>query len=187
MHSKCIMHCDITPENIGFGSISDSTSSICSGNENNTGLKLYNFGRARILKARDGTQAQPYDLSLVTHSPMVGTLPYAAPEIGMKGRHCCGLGVDTYAFAMITWEILTLKAALDDFHQFLMEDANQSVAITPKMDSSIPETLRDLIEQCWKANPQFRPRMDIACSTIEDFQHREDLMQVDMSDIYSQY
>ena len=185
LHSKNIMHGDIVPENIGFGQILDNTSS-CGNNDSNstTGLKLFNFARSRVLKTRDGQlSTQAYDLTLVAYSPMVGTLPYAAPEIGITDRHCCGLGVDTYAFAIIAWEMLTLKTALDDFHQYLMENAQQHVAIAPKLNAANAELepFHTILEQCWNTNPQFRTRMDtihdIIQQTGREFQYRSSFVK----------
>ena len=177
LHSKNIMHCDITPDNIGFSFIPDSTSN--GGNDNNTGLKLFNFGRAKMLRPMEGKEFQPYDLTLVTQQSMVGTLPYAAPEVGIKDEYLCGLAVDTYAFAIIMWEIMTLKTALDDFHQFLMEDTNDQckISITPKLDSSVPQALHDLLNQCWHSNRQFRPRMDVVDTFLQQFEKQNRPMQ----------
>ena len=177
LHAKNIMHCDITPDNIGFSFIPDSISN--GGSDNSTGLKLFNFGRARTLRPNEGQPFQPYDLSLVTKQPMVGSLPYAAPEVGIKDEYHCGLSVDTYAFAILMWEIMTLKTALDDFHQFVMEDTNEQyqMAITPKLDGNVPPALHDLLGQCWHSNRQFRPRMDVVDTFLQQFEKQNRPMQ----------
>jgi serine/threonine protein kinase len=84
------------PQNIGF---------------NNAGvLKLYNFSKAQSLARKSNTTFKPYDMVLCTKAVYHGTRPYTAPEIALKVP--CNISVDTYAFAIVLWEIMSLKLCL---------------------------------------------------------------------------
>ena len=165
LHSRNIMHGDIQPINIGFSVNPLGTHS---------GLKLFNFHRARKLYRRPDQSnserpPQEYDVSLVSFTKLAGALPYAAPEIAITDDFCCGLGVDTYAFGIILWEIITLEKAVDDFHQFLMEDKKFKGSITPRLDGNIPFQLHDLLKQCWN-DRHFRPRMNVVHTFMANYE-----------------
>jgi len=88
-----------------------------------------------------------------------GVLPYVAPEVIREKKYT--QAADIYSWSMVAYEILF---GLTPYHEFPCHDStlfkkiNQE-RLRPNLDNDIqvPKLLKDLITQCWNANPQSRP------------------------------
>ncbi|CAJ0768976.1 5386_t:CDS:2, partial [Entrophospora sp. SA101] len=95
--------------------------------------------------------------SSTTVSPthVYGVLPYLAPEI-LHGEPFT-FESDVYAFGIIMWQILHQEKPL----RYRAHDQNLAkdicLGLRPKIISSLPRTLINLIIRCWDADPKKRP------------------------------
>jgi serine/threonine protein kinase len=132
-------------------------------------LKVYNFGGAKAL-----TQSrQPYDKSCYTTSPYVGTHPYVAPEVALKRPS--GISVDTYAFSIVLWEIMTMK---EPFADLMIHEYTEMVIRCnnrPKLDRKTPSELNDIMSACWHYDPSRRPCMKDVHLKLIQFQEQLDI------------
>ena len=150
LHSINVMFSDLKPENVGF--VTGSPSSGFPDGEQC--LKLFNFGGAKSLMGR--AQVSSYDLVATTTSPFVGCHPYVAPEVVYQRPS--GLAIDTYAFAIILWEIMTLK---EPFAGLMIHEYKDKVIRgnkRPKLDKT-PKELHNIMTSCWDAHAMKRPCM----------------------------
>jgi serine/threonine protein kinase len=155
LHSLNIMYGDLKPENVGFDR--DGT------------LKLSNFGVAKAL-----TQGkQPHDTSCYTTTPHVGTHPYVAPEAAL--RRPSGISVDTYAFGILVWEIMTMKEPFADLmiHEYTEKVIRRQKR--PSLDKKTPVVLNNLMSACWDHDPCKRPIMRDVHVNLLKFQEQLDV------------
>eukprot|EP00934_Nitzschia_sp_Nitz4_P007143 Nitzschia sp. Nitz4//scaffold111_size72815//10531//13029//NITZ4_005780-RA/size72815-processed-gene-0.61-mRNA-1//-1//CDS//3329533150//7133//frame0 len=140
IHSMNVIYCDLKPESVGFDA---------KGN-----LKLFNFGGATVLK----NATQPYDQRCETFHVYTGTHPYVAPEVALHRKS--GINLDTYAFSILLWEMVTLKEPFADLmvHEYAEKVIQRGKR--PKLDKKYPDSINQVIDQCWQGNPKRRPRMD---------------------------
>jgi serine/threonine protein kinase len=138
-------------------------------------LKLFNFSKAQSLSKKHSTN-KPHDTSLFTKAVYHGTRPYAAPEIAVKLP--CNISVDTYAYAIVLWEIMSLKLCfgremkastfstiLEDVYDEKVEKRNQR----PKFEKDTPKALQDIIKHCWSTDPKNRPSMKAVHSDLINY------------------
>jgi serine/threonine protein kinase len=156
LHSLNIMICDLKPENVAF-----------SGRDGH--LKLYNFGGAKALTA----STKPYDSYCYTMSPYEGTHPYVAPEVVFKRPS--GISVDAYAFAIILWEIMTMKEPFADLmvHEYTEQVFQQNKR--PRLDKKTPVELNEIMAACWDSDPRRRPCMKDVHLNLLKFQQQLDV------------
>ncbi|KAK8858250.1 hypothetical protein M9Y10_013351 [Tritrichomonas musculus] len=86
-----------------------------------------------------------------------GTPEYMAPEI--LRREQSTKAMDVYSFAMIVYELITLKKPFEDIHNTNIIKILQRVqqGNMPEIDDSVPESFKKLIQQCWAQEPDERP------------------------------
>jgi serine/threonine protein kinase len=84
-----------------------------------------------------------------------GSLPYIAPEV-ISGKQTTKAS-DIYSVAMLMWEISFEQPPFMNYEH----DYNLAISIIngmrPKIVSEIPLRYKNLMEQCWNANPLERP------------------------------
>jgi serine/threonine protein kinase len=94
-------------------------------------------------------------LSNSTKNNVYGVMPYIAPEI-LRGKPYT-LASDVYSIGVIINEIITV---IPPFHN-LPHDHYLALDICrgfrPNIREETPDSLKELIEQCWDANPERRP------------------------------
>ena len=164
LHSINVMFCDLKPENVGFV---PSQSESSDGTNNSQCLKLFNFGGAKSLMGRASKTS--YDLTASTTSPFVGSHPYVAPEV--EYQRPSGLAIDTYAFSIILWEIMTLK---EPFAGLMIHEYKEKVILNnkrPKLDKT-PKELHGIMSSCWDAHPLKRPCMKDVHLQLVQFQQQ---------------
>ncbi|KAL6060397.1 Serine/threonine-protein kinase edr1 [Balamuthia mandrillaris] len=111
--------------------------------DENWNVKVADFGLSKMKTENDGG--------------MVGSPFYMAPEMLLEKDY--NEKADVYSFAIVLWELYTQTCPYEDMFES-MEELIEAVAIDeerPYMPEDTPPTLRDLIEQCWDANPDNRP------------------------------
>ncbi|CAF3754058.1 unnamed protein product [Rotaria socialis] len=131
---KPIIHRDIKSHNV-----------LLANNARGFLVKIGDFGLAKI---RHETSKQS------THEPVVGTLPWKAPELLKMGRHT--EASDVYALGIVLWEVATRCEPY--------EDADESTIRTFVKDgdrldipANVPEYFAELITQSWAQDPKERP------------------------------
>ncbi|CAI2162144.1 14264_t:CDS:2 [Funneliformis geosporum] len=84
-----------------------------------------------------------------------GNLPYVAPEV-IAGKGYTKAS-DVYSLAMLMWEISFEKSPFNEYEN----DYDLAIKIVngmrPKITSGIPLEYKNLMEQCWNADPSQRP------------------------------
>lgn len=134
LHAKHVIHRDLKAANILLDD--DDMPRICD-------FGLVGFKRA-------GTP----------HTGFVGTIQWMAPEL-LRSSPYYDEKVDVYSFAMMLYEILTMKEPYLGMSQDQIVMGVIERGLRPELASHYgPPGLIDLIEQCWAENPVERPSFD---------------------------
>jgi serine/threonine protein kinase len=91
-------------------------------------------------------------------SCIYGNLPYIAPEV-INGKEYT-FQSDIYSIAMLMWEISSGQPPFMNYEHDCNLAINIINGIRPKIISEIPLEYKNLMEQCWDANPLKRPDID---------------------------
>ncbi|GAB9477514.1 hypothetical protein Gpo141_00014599, partial [Globisporangium polare] len=107
-----------------------------------------------------------------THMTVKGTVDYMAPEV-IKGRGGVAYydqAADVYSLAITMWDILNPggdkfanQSHLNVFESVLSGDR-------PRLDPSLPPSLREVIQCAWQEEAQLRPTAQAIVSVLEDIQ-----------------
>ena len=140
-HAHGIVHRDLKPSNIMLTS---------------AGVKLLDFGLARILSPQPATGAPVDDLrSASFEGAIFGTVPYMAPE-QIEGRDC-DARTDIFAFGLILYEMLAGNRAFRDESQAqLMASILKEEPAPLKLDGIAPPRFEDLVRGCLAKAPSER-------------------------------
>ncbi|EXX60005.1 Cdc15p [Rhizophagus irregularis DAOM 197198w] len=84
-----------------------------------------------------------------------GNLPYIDPEV-LNGRGCTYKS-DIYSVAMLMWEISSEQPPFNNHEHDCDLALNIINGMRPKIISEIPLKYKNLMEQCWDADPLKRP------------------------------
>ncbi|RHY25883.1 hypothetical protein DYB32_008030, partial [Aphanomyces invadans] len=130
-------------------------------------IKLTDFGEARSMAFTIEDIAND-DRSMTVR----GTVDYMAPEVidGKQGKALYTETADIYSLAITMWDILHPgqekypSSNHNHFNIFRMVVDGQR----PPIDPEIPQTLHDLLENCWNADPVFRPSAKMVVAVLED-------------------
>ncbi|RIA90985.1 kinase-like domain-containing protein [Glomus cerebriforme] len=95
-----------------------------------------------------------------------GNLPYIAPEVisGKKYSYAS----DIYSIGILMWEISAGQppfADLDYDYDLAMDLVN---GMRPDIASDVPLEYKEIMEQCWDADPKKRPNINIIKNKISD-------------------
>ena len=137
MHSNRVSHRDIKPDNIML--------------DDKGRTKLIDLG---LSKERDASAQS----TLMTGAGQ-GTPPYMAPEIHAPGGMGGTSSVDTYAFAVLTFEMWTGRRPFDG----KTPDQIKALVIKgdrPKPLPSLKYDMDSLVRECWQDNMHKRPKME---------------------------
>lgn len=134
LHSKNILHRNLKPTSILM--------------DNSFYPKIRNFNL--LIKCDDESRKKP----------IKGTPEYMACEIIM--REPSSKPMDVYSFAMIAYEIVTLRHPFEEIENLNIIRILQKVrnGQYPEFNDSTPKAFRKLIERCWAKNPEERPTFD---------------------------
>ncbi|POG83030.1 kinase-like domain-containing protein [Rhizophagus irregularis DAOM 181602=DAOM 197198] len=134
-----------------------------------SGNILYNFGNA--FRISDLGFCGPADIPLKS---IYGNLPYIAPEVIIRKEQT--FKSDIYSIAMLMWEISSGQPP------FINYEHNYDLAmyivngIRPKIVSGTPLEYKNLMRQCWNADPSKRPDIGTFLNEIDKlnlFYHSE--------------
>ncbi|KAJ6589216.1 kinase-like domain-containing protein, partial [Mycena capillaripes] len=95
----------------------------------------------------------------LTHStpiPRGGTARYQAPEL-LSGESSAHFGSDVYAFACVSYEILTGKVPFFDLANDMAVALKVIAGDRPLRPEQSPENLWILLQHCWEGTPEKRP------------------------------
>jgi len=144
LHSKDIIHSDLTSSNILIGE--------------NGSAKLSDFGLARTI-----------DSSLM----LTGNVFWAPREIlPFKGtERIFSKAVDSHSFGTIIWETFTCLHPGYEFDGVEEYLAAMVDGYTLPFPSSCPEEWQELMLDCWNQNPLARPSFDQIVARIKQMEH----------------
>mmetsp|Transcript_24904 Transcript_24904/g.47759 ORF Transcript_24904/g.47759 Transcript_24904/m.47759 type:complete len:495 (+) Transcript_24904:260-1744(+) len=145
LHSKDIVFRDLKPCNVGF---------------DHTGvLKLFDFGSAMGLPQEN--EGNP---SRVLYEKC-GTPRYMAPEVALS--HGYRTAADVYSFGVLLWEICAwtkpfpFVTSPDDLERVVCAGGER-----PVVKARWPETVKELMRNCWSGVSSERPRMSDVESSL---------------------
>jgi serine/threonine protein kinase len=95
-----------------------------------------------------------------------GNLPYIAPEV-IAGKEYT-FKSDIYSIAMLMWEISSGQTPFMDHGHDHKLATNIIKGIRPRMVPAIPLEYKNLMKQCWDADPSKRPDIDILVDKIRE-------------------
>jgi len=139
LHKNSVLFRDLKSENVGCDVRGD--------------FKIFDFGLARELKEKD--LVKPPDGYKITGA--TGSRRYMAPENLLCLEY--GLSADTYSFAILFWEVCSLKTP---FSNFTSDKHFSEVVIKGKRPPLsptlwLPTHLSLLMQECWSHTPSVRP------------------------------
>ncbi|EAX90170.1 TKL family protein kinase [Trichomonas vaginalis G3] len=127
--------------------------------DNNYKIRICDFGFAKSFNDDDTFKAQT-----------VGTTQWMAPEI-LVSSHKFTSKIDVYAYGILLVELLTKKRpypGMDDKKELAHKIVEEG--LRPKLKKNTPPLLKDLITQCWDANPDVRPTFDEIVQRFENLE-----------------
>jgi serine/threonine protein kinase len=145
LHSFNILHRDIKPSNIGF----DPTGS----------LKVFDFDLARLVP-ESSTPDETFALT-----SKAGSLRYMSPECG-KGEPY-NLKSDVYSFSLLLYEIMSLKEPYVKLNAEKQELRVFREGLRPKISSSWPVEVQNLLHRGWSQKISERPSMNEVLTILE--------------------
>ncbi|POG61149.1 kinase-like domain-containing protein [Rhizophagus irregularis DAOM 181602=DAOM 197198] len=94
-----------------------------------------------------------------------GNLPYIAPEV-IVGREYT-FASDIYSIAILMWEISSGQSPFINYEHENDIVMNIINGIRPKIVPGTPLEYKNLMKECWDADPLKRPDADTVCDKIE--------------------
>ncbi|GBB90973.1 hypothetical protein RclHR1_18040002 [Rhizophagus clarus] len=95
-----------------------------------------------------------------------GNLPYIAPEVIAGKKYT--FKSDIYSIAILMWEISSGQTPfIDHEHDYTLATYINN-GIRPRMVPAIPLEYKNLMKQCWDADPSKRPDINILVEKIRD-------------------
>ncbi|TYH63335.1 hypothetical protein ES332_D07G184900v1 [Gossypium tomentosum] len=135
LHSKNIVHFDLKCDNL-LVNLRDPQRPIC---------KVGDFGLSRIKR------------STLVSGGVRGTLPWMAPELLNGNSNRVSEKVDVFSFGISMWEILTEEEPYADMHCGAIIGGIVKNTLRPSIPEHCDPDWRELMEQCWSADPESRP------------------------------
>uniref|UniRef100_A0A915PRY1 Protein kinase domain-containing protein n=1 Tax=Setaria digitata TaxID=48799 RepID=A0A915PRY1_9BILA len=78
---------------------------------------------------------------------------------------------DVFAFGFLMYEVLTMKTPYETIADGeVLDYINKNPNVRPTVPATVPNWLRELVNECWSACPQKRPKMS---DIWQQFQHNE--------------
>ncbi|PKY62516.1 kinase-like protein, partial [Rhizophagus irregularis] len=95
-----------------------------------------------------------------------GNLPYIAPEIINGKEHT--FKSDIYSIGMLMWEISSEQPPFNKYEHDYDLALKIINGMRPKIISEVPLKYKNLMEQCWDADPSERPDTDTLLQKIRE-------------------
>jgi len=139
LHKHNIVHRDLAARNILLA--------------NSNEPKISDFGMSRILQEMEGK----------TYSN-IGPIRWMAPE--SIGQRKYSKQSDVWSFGIVVWEIAAQSEPHTDVDPVDVGALIRDEGLTPKIPNDCPPILRELMEMCWKKDPNQRPNFEAICTYL---------------------
>ena len=139
MHDMSIIYRDIKPDNIGFDVRGD--------------VKIFDFGLARELKAKDRSPDGTFKMTGDTGSPR-----YMAPEVFLAKPY--NETCDVYSFCILVWQILKLEIPYEGFTQSMIINRVCKCGHRPKVDPEWSNQVNECLRSGWTGEVNKRASME---------------------------
>mmetsp|Transcript_3958 Transcript_3958/g.6615 ORF Transcript_3958/g.6615 Transcript_3958/m.6615 type:complete len:417 (-) Transcript_3958:1481-2731(-) len=146
IHSKKLVYRDLKPDNIGFDSFGR--------------VKLFDFGLAKELSARDKLENGLYKLTGFT-----GSIRYMAPEVGLRRPY--NQKVDNYSFSMLLWYIMALEPPYGFYTPEMFVSRVFQQGHRPVTMGDWPAGLCQVMKRSWDARINVRPSFEKIMDVIK--------------------
>jgi len=122
-----------------------------------------NYDRAHYFYITDLGLCRP--VNEIDHNKVYGVMSYVAPEV-LRGQPYTQAS-DIYSFGIVAYELFA-----NDYPYLEADDMELALKVCrgyrPNMDEiKVPQLLKDLIKQCWNADPKKRPSSEELCRIID--------------------
>lgn len=97
----------------------------------------------------------------------LGTVQYVAPELMVTTNETYDSAVDTYAFAIVLWELLTGRIPFQGMHVVAIANLVYSKDERPPIDDDHQCRIVQIIQHAWDKEPKRRPRMEFIRKKLE--------------------
>ncbi|GES75191.1 kinase-like domain-containing protein [Rhizophagus clarus] len=124
------------------------------------------FDDYKVLNISDLGFCGPVDKPL---KGVYGNLPYIAPEV-IDGKETT-FKSDIYSVAMLMWEISSGQPPFNNYKDDFYLAMKIIEGIRPKIVPGTPEVYRNLMVQCWDANPLNRPDIETLQDEISELNY----------------
>jgi insulin receptor len=145
LHKFNIVHRDLAARNVLL-SHSDPYSAQ---------LKISDFGMSRVLEQ---------DIEGKTQNKM-GPIRWMSPE--SIGQQVYSKKSDVWMFGILVYEIVAQCEPHTDVDHNEVAILIRDQGLTPTIPNNCPEKLRQLMEMCWKKQPEQRPNFETICQILE--------------------
>ncbi|XP_048129082.1 uncharacterized protein LOC115743289 isoform X2 [Rhodamnia argentea] len=135
LHFKNIVHFDLKCDNL-LVNLKDPRRPIC---------KVADFGLSRIKQ------------NTFVSGGIRGTLPWMAPELLNGTNNRVSEKVDIFSFGIAMWEMLTGEEPYANMHCGAIIGGIVSNTLRPPIPERCDPEWRELMEECWSADPSNRP------------------------------
>jgi serine/threonine protein kinase len=168
LHSKNVIHRDLKTSNllVSLSSPFLSLFFLCSNSHNeniskitsNLVVKIADFGLAKLVR------------SSKTTTNAKGTPAFMAPEAIDPSKMPPGYDyrkLDIFSFAIVLWEVFTGESAFAEYESAMAVMFAITNGKRPPLPQNLHPRLKNVIEECWNADPQRRPPLDQVHSNLE--------------------
>lgn len=152
LHSKKIIFRDIKPENVGI--------------DDNGVVKLFDFGLAKQI------QEELSEKDMYNCTGETGTLRYMAPEVALCKRY--GFSVDMHSLGILMHEVLSLKTPFAGITTGEFRTQVIKNGVRPKVDSTWPWRLREILGRMWDTDPSLRPTSETVATILSELLRGKD-------------
>jgi len=138
----------VRPSNIGFGFDGE--------------LKLYDFGLAKKLKAKDQVGLDQFKATQLT-----GCCRYWSPEVYYGESY--GFSADSYSFALVLWQMISLRIPFNSLEAEQHTNVVYEQNMRPYVSSSCPRQVKLLMRACWDKKATYRLSFPTICKILKRY------------------
>jgi predicted Ser/Thr protein kinase len=140
LHRNNVVHRDLAARNILLTPSGDP--------------KITDFGLSRILRQDLGRTLSSF-----------GPIRWMAPESITRREY--SQKSDVWSFGIVLYEIVARREPHADKNPNEVADLIGQNVMTPEIPNDCPPLYRDIMELCWKKDPQQRPSFDVICEMLK--------------------
>jgi predicted Ser/Thr protein kinase len=140
LHRHNVVHRDLAARNISLTATGDP--------------KITDFGMSRVLQGINEGK---------TYSDL-GPVRWMAPE--SLAHHTYSKKSDVWTFGIVVWEIVAQSEPHVEIDPLEVAVMIRDRYMTPPIPANCPQQLRELMEMCWKSDPDQRPTFETICEIL---------------------